>query len=88
VRARLTDFCKQLLFASKIRKTSTAPIAQDCQLVFQISSSCTFDILDAEDLNQNFYYQRTEMINRINYLNNPNENLNLGENENTIITFI
>ena len=79
---------KQHPFSFKIRKTSTTPAVLDWQLIYQTSSSCTFDILDAEDFNQNFSCQRTAEINRINDTNNPNDNLNLRVNENTILTFI
>ncbi|GEM_PF-3254717 len=74
-------------FQFKIVKTSTTPALLNWELTYESSSFCIFTIASSKDFNQNFSCQRTQSISQINDANNPNENLNLSVNEETIVTF-
>lgn len=86
----LGDFIlhEQISFEFQLTKTSTSPAVINWQLIYQDSSFCSFDIETPEDLNQEFTCQNTNTINRTNDVNNPNENINLGINKNSLLTFI
>lgn len=86
----LTDFKlkSQIPFHFQINKTSTEPALLSWQITYQSSSFCNFEIENVQDFNQNFECQNTRTISRTNDANNPNENLNISADEETILTFI
>jgi len=78
----------QIPFTFTIQKTSAGPAVISWELIYRSSSFCAFNISSFDDFDQDFSCEITQNINRTNDSNNPNEELNISVDENTIITFL